>query len=332
MHWRKQRLESVIAAARGAEPNLTALIKGVLAHPQFAESPTCTRRVRQASWASPSTRCFSDQSVRLSSAPRATFEGQWRNQVIRYHVTSGWKLQFNRYIIKTGMRGEHHPQRLCRAGGPGPEAVGDDGRRQPHGDWAQDPDRRNGKVMRINRNGTRAVRQPDLAWPQQPDDRLLDRPSQPAGHHLPARDTAAPTRQSTAPTATTRSTGFAPGRNYGWPCVTGNNHVDTGCGQDIHTAGLVVRGTDAGDLRRAPSSTAPDWGSWNKSLFVSTLKESDLRRLTVNPGDWQLTMRMSTLYNIRWGRLRAAVMAPGGRLFLTTSNGNNDKVIRITPN
>ena len=32
-----------------------------------------------------------------------TFEGQWRNQVIRYHVTSGWKLQFNRYIIKTGM-------------------------------------------------------------------------------------------------------------------------------------------------------------------------------------------------------------------------------------
>jgi hypothetical protein len=37
------------------------------------------------------------------------------------------------------------------------------------------------------------------------------------------------------------------------------------------------------------------------------------------------------LYNNRWGRLRAATMGPGGHLFLTTSNGSNDKVIRISP-
>jgi glucose/arabinose dehydrogenase len=72
------------------------------------------------------------------------------------------------------------------------------------------------------------------------------------------------------------------------------------------------------------------WETWQGNLFVSNLKESDLRRFTVNPGDWHLTRR-DVLFNNRWGRLRAAAVSPGGRLFLTTSNGNNDKVIRITP-
>jgi hypothetical protein len=39
----------------------------------------------------------------------------------------------------------------------------------------------------------------------------------------------------------------------------------------------------------------------------------------------------NTFFNGTWGRLRAAVLGPGGRLYLTTSNGSNDRVIRITP-
>ena len=73
------------------------------------------------------------------------------------------------------------------------------------------------------------------------------------------------------------------------------------------------------------------WESWNKNLFVATLKQSDLRRFTVNSGSWRLTMR-NTLFNNRWGRLRAAVVGPAAKIYLTTSNGSNDKVIRITPN
>jgi hypothetical protein len=37
------------------------------------------------------------------------------------------------------------------------------------------------------------------------------------------------------------------------------------------------------------------------------------------------------LFNNRWGRLRAAVLGPGNKLYITTSNGSNDKVVRITP-
>ncbi len=115
-----------------------------------------------------------------------TFEGQWRNQVIRYHVTSNWKLQFNRYIIKSGMVASTIHNGCAVQVGPDQKlwvTMGD----ASHGDWAQDPDRRNGKVLRINRERNGAGRQPDLARPQQSNHRLLDRPSQPAGDHLPAR-------------------------------------------------------------------------------------------------------------------------------------------------
>jgi aldose sugar dehydrogenase len=39
-----------------------------------------------------------------------------------------------------------------------------------------------------------------------------------------------------------------------------------------------------------------------------------------------------TLFDGTWGRLRAMVLAHGGALYLTTSNGGaTDRVIRLTP-
>ena len=43
-------------------------------------------------------------------------QGAWRNQVISYHVDSGWKLDFNKFIIRVWHARQHHPQRLRRAG------------------------------------------------------------------------------------------------------------------------------------------------------------------------------------------------------------------------
>ena len=37
------------------------------------------------------------------------------------------------------------------------------------------------------------------------------------------------------------------------------------------------------------------------------------------------------LFDNAWGRIRASVLGPGGQLFVTTSNGSNDKVVRIRP-
>jgi methylglyoxal synthase len=55
-----------------------------------------------------------------------------------------------------------------------------------------------------------------------------------------------------------------------------------------------------------------------------------LRRYSINAAGTTATY-LQTYFDARWGRLRASVMGPNQRLFLTTSNDSADMVIRITP-
>ena len=69
------------------------------------------------------------------------------------------------------------------------------------------------------------------------------------------------------------------------------------------------------------------WGTWAGSLMVATLKESDLRRFTVNG---TTVAPAEVLYDKKYGRLRTPVLGPDGALYVTTSNGQGDRIIRIT--
>jgi len=60
---------------------------------------------------------------------------------------------------------------------------------------------------------------------------------------------------------------------------------------------------------------------------VATLKEQDLRRFDVSADSLSAT-NVATLYNGAYGRLRA-VARLGNRLYLSTSNGSNDRIVRI---
>lgn len=251
----------------------------------------------------------------------------WRNQVIRYHVGNGWRLNFDRYIIRSRMRASTVHNGCGVEEGPDHKlwiTMGDANRPMD----AQNPHRLNGKVLRVNRDGTVPADNP--IWPGDSAPTIVysighrnpQGISFKPGNHRPYAAEHGPERDD-------EINWIRAGRNYGWPCVTGKNHHTGEC---PGTYTLPAWSSEGPTLATSGCTFVDDssWGTWNKNLFVSTLKESDLRRLTVNPGDWRLTMR-ATLYNNRWGRLRAAVMAPSGKLFLTTSNGTNDKVVRITP-
>ena len=122
------------------------------------------------------------------------------------------------------------------------------------------------------------------------------------------------------------------GANYGYPCWTGVDDVGPaldGCGPGTdYVAPAWASGTPTLATSGASFLAGDAWGAWEGDLVVSTLKEEDLRRFTVSDGG-DVTYQQ-TLLDGRFGRLRAAVIGPDGALYVSTSNGNDDRVIRVT--
>jgi putative cell wall-binding protein len=123
------------------------------------------------------------------------------------------------------------------------------------------------------------------------------------------------------------------GANYGWPCYTGAGRPfnPTGCGPATEYANP---GWSSGNATIATSGMTfldhPLWEDWAGTAVVSQLKEQDLRRFTLSNGGATMT-QANVMLNGQFGRLRAAVLAPDGALYATTSNGTNDRVLRIVP-
>jgi glucose/arabinose dehydrogenase len=74
--------------------------------------------------------------------------------------------------------------------------------------------------------------------------------------------------------------------------------------------------------------TGSNWGDWAGDMIVSTLKEEDLLRFTAG-ADGTLALE-ETLLDRRFGRLRAIVIGPDGALYVSTANGTDDRIIRVT--
>jgi glucose/arabinose dehydrogenase len=130
------------------------------------------------------------------------------------------------------------------------------------------------------------------------------------------------------------------GGNYGYACWSGS--ANPGPAQDGSAGEQCGLARDylpplwaSGNPTLATSGAVflPDagWGGWGGSLIVSTLKESDLRRFVLSADDTRLTLA-ETLLDNAFGRLRAVVIGPDGALYVSTSNADgNDRIIRIEP-
>jgi glucose/arabinose dehydrogenase len=263
------------------------------------------------------------------------YNGQWLNQVLRYKVRSDWKLSFDRYLIRTGMVANTIHNGCAVEEGPDKNiwvSMGDAA--QP---WrAQHPNRLNGKILRVGRDGSIPA----------------DNPIMPGtsgrtfvysmGHRNPQGIAFQPGTGRVyaiehGPERDDEINWIRAGRNYGWPCVTGTNNSylpgTEGCPGGTSSFTRPVWSSEGPTLATSNGvflKKQDKWDTWTGDLLVSTLKEQDVRRFSFDSGGSPATFRQ-TLFNGLWGRLRATVIGPGYQLYLTTSNGSNDRVIRVTP-
>ena len=130
-----------------------------------------------------------------------------------------------------------------------------------------------------------------------------------------------------------------PGANYGWDPSQGG------------TVGGYDESVPMTDLQRFPDAvpavwssgspveaisgaafiSGPQWGDLDGTIAVGALRGQKLLIMTLGPdGNVAATMKPAALDGA-YGRLRAVRLAPDGALLVSTSNGDDDKVLRVQP-
>jgi glucose/arabinose dehydrogenase len=189
---------------------------------------------------------------------------------------------------------------------------------------AQDPSALNGKILRFSRDG--AV----------PADAAFATGAVSLGHRNPQgiaiRSDGLVISAEHGTDENDELNVIVPGANFGYPCWTGADDVgpitdDCGPASD-YAAPAWASGRPTLATSGVTFLTGVAWRDWEGDLVVSTLKEEDLRRFTV--ADDRTITEAETLLDGRFGRLRAVVIGPDGALYVSTSNGSDDRIVRLT--
>jgi glucose/arabinose dehydrogenase len=245
---------------------------------------------------------------------------EWRNQILRYQAASGAPV-LDLVVLQAGplASGIHDS---CRPRfGPDRKlwvATGDAGQ----GPLAQDAASLNGKVLRMNSDGTVPTDNPTLKGTSAPG--LV--------YALGLRNPGGLAFQPLTGACFVVDAGdqmqdeidlVSAGANFGWPSVSGPGGAARGFVDPIWTSGATNYA-----VAGAAFLSGDQWGSWNGSLMVATLKDQDLRRFAIDGTHAQLR---DILIDQKYGRLRSVVVAPDGSLLVASSNGNGDRIVRLLP-
>lgn len=129
------------------------------------------------------------------------------------------------------------------------------------------------------------------------------------------------------------------GRNYGWDPSQGG--TVGGYDESVPMTDLqrfpdaVPAKWQSGETTEAVCAAAflegDQWGALNGALVVTALKGAKVLLLTLNEAGDVASVSIPKEFNNRFGRLRAARSGPDGALYITTTNGSDDKLLRVTP-
>jgi glucose/arabinose dehydrogenase len=256
----------------------------------------------------------------------------WINVVLRYRSAGTSELTFDRVILAEPIVAAiHHDGCALEVDRDGFlwMTMGD-GNTAHTGNLAQEPDSLNGKVIRMTPDGGAPNDNPVLpgaagrsvAWSM--------------GHRNPQGIAFRSDGLVLAPEHGTDRDDeinlIRPGMNYGYACYTGDGVAVPGV-EACPTASAFTSPVWASGVPTLATSGAAfldgeQWDDWDGDLVVSTLKEEDLRRFTVSRDGTRVEM-VETLLDGELGRLRSVTIGPDGWLYVSTSNGLDDVVVRV---
>jgi glucose/arabinose dehydrogenase len=250
--------------------------------------------------------------------------GRTRNRLVRYVETGN--AASDPQILFDGVlgAGNHDGGRIKF----GPDGllyitVGD----AADADLAQDPAVLAGKILRLNPDGS------------VPGDNPFGTAIWSYGHRNPQGlawqpDTNRLYETEHGPNGWDEMNFIEPGKNYGWPVVTGQQPGRAEFVDPLLTSGPAPAWAPSG----AAFGTA-DWlAGWRGNFFFATLRGTHLHRVALDPADPRRVVEDEKLFEGEYGRLRDVVQGPDG-LYFTTSNHDgrgspaptDDRILRLVP-
>ncbi len=122
------------------------------------------------------------------------------------------------------------------------------------------------------------------------------------------------------------------GGNFGWSPRAGYDESGVPMTDLKRFPNAVTAVWSSGESTIAPSGASlisgNKWGMWDGALAMAVLKDKHVRILKF---DSNYTLALEKEILGEFGRIRAVVQGPNGDLYLSTDNGTNDKIIKITP-
>jgi len=248
----------------------------------------------------------------------------YREKIVRYTFTNNSITSPTTIIENIGASSIHNGSRIRVVNESGGVKIYFTTGDAANSTSAQDVNSRNGKMLRLNADGTVPA-----------DNPFASNPVWSYGHRNPQGLVFVTNKiyeSEHGPNIEDEVNIIEKGRNYGWPNVNGpcdagetsfctSNNVK----EPVWSSGnntIAVCGIDYYNSDKIPA--------WKNSILMTTLKDASLRQLKLS-ADGNSVASTSIYFKNEYGRLRDICISPLGNVYICTSNGgNDDKIFEIT--
>ncbi|KQS34453.1 sorbosone dehydrogenase family protein [Pedobacter sp. Leaf194] len=246
------------------------------------------------------------------------YGSSYKEKIVRYTYTGGALTNPLTILDNIGAASNHNGSRLLISGGKLFISTGD----AADTNTPQNVNSTSGKILRVNLDGSIPADNP------YPNNRLWT-----FGHRNPQGLVQVGNKVFSSehgPDSDDEINVIEKGRNYGWPNIKG--FCDEAGEQSFCSANSIAQPLIVWTPTIAPSGMAyytSDYiPQFKNSLLLAVLKNTKLMQLKLDDGQTKIEGTKDFFVN-SYGRMRDVCISPEGKIYVCTSNGNDDKIIEI---